>query len=418
MAMQCSHFTRLVIQGRSLRSRGDTNSNWTTDNAARRKVSSDILAAKMRGEKDTPVSQLLSPLHQTFRGTHAGIKAQAESVETRIPSTGSSQRRAGLPTSSGPVGTRAPSLVIVPTPPITIRHQTGSPARGQHPGSPVFATGNMPAQGEAELGGISEPESDGIYSTHITSDIGSVSCISSESGDSDEDDDKADATTASELKTILESVASDQDTHMPARPSATLRPHSTFPHPLYNSATPLVGQAAISPGNTHELYGVKSLPILSLYLPDLSTLPAILRHLHHPKETLLPTLLGWDAKANITTTAALQARLYEISAYDLLVRAERFYRLVKNLIALGIGAKATWDQVHLAHNCLNQVLYARGAIPNPQLDKIAVPYMQGENLPPLSFSTYTNEMIDVHNHWRSMREAKAQATGLIPPEEG
>ena len=374
------------------------------------------------GKTSVPISRLLSPDSAASILAQGEVKASPKAATIASPTPGladvtsSSYGEPSTPASDGPVGTRAPRLYIIPTPPITIRRPEAATSIVRHITSPSsLARQGAVTGGDIDVGNISEAESDGTYSIHVTSDIGSVSCFTSDSGDSEDEDDRRDEV---ELKTTAEAVAKEQDPPMPSTTSsAIVKPPSAYPHPLYNSATPLVGQANISPGNTHELYGVKSLPILTLYIPDLSTLPAIMRHLHHPKESLLPTLLGWDASHNITTTSSLQVKLYEVSAYDLLHRAERFYRLVKNLIALGIGAKSTWDQVHLAHNCLNQVLYARGALPNPQLDKIAVPYMDGEDLPGLVFSSYTDGMIDVHNQWRAMREAKAQATGIIPPQE-
>jgi len=359
-----------------------------------------------------PVSKILSP---------DSIPVQPVESELDTPPTASNATETDAIVSTFPAGTRAPSLYIIPTPPISIRRPTDSPCAVPHvPSSSFRARHGTSATGQLEAEGHhSEPESDGAYSVHYTSDIGSVSCITSDSADSDDDESGDEGLGAShaESETIVERVAIEGDIVMHSDSSASLKQPTFSSHPLYNSVTPLIGEAVISPGNTHELYGIKSLPILSLYIPDLSTLSAILRHLHYPKESLLPALLGWDRSANITTTSALQVRLYEISAYDLLVRAERFYRFVKNLVALGIGAKSTWDQVHVAHNCLNQVLCARGALPNPHLNKIAVPYMDGEGLPGLVFSTYTNEMIDAHNHWRAMREVKAQTMGMIPPEE-
>jgi hypothetical protein len=336
-------------------------------------------------------------------------------------------------------------------------------------------------------------ETDGVYSVHTTSDIGSVSAMTSESGTSLSSCDERSGSSESLVSFRQESTngvdgtgvdrtddASDSDTEVPSEgsyhtatphlcssvegssevdderpkierpkiersrvprsasaaffprcvPTPTSRPAAlpdrpplsearcTPQHSLYNSPTPLVGQTRIVPGDMRATYGIKTLPILSLYVPDLKSFPAILRHLHHPREPLLPALAGFDSvKEPINSTSQLQVRLYALSAYDLLVRLESFRGFVANLAALGMGARATWQQVEMVHQAFMRVLTYRGGIHNASLERIAIPLIEGERLPEVVFSKYDEVMLERHHRWAALRRVKAEQFGLVPAED-
>lgn len=397
----------------------------------------------------------------------------------------------------------ANGLYIIPTPPITIRHPAASPTGPHYPSGaystrlsvrPTDRSGNEEDDVDTESAEVqSEAETEGVYSVHTTSDIGSVSAMTSESGasasswtgssrssgsdgsfgrrwsassslhedvtrgdDGTEDESGSDTEVPSEdsfLTSTPHSRESNEDSSdvkddaprversrvprsvsaafFPRSVSAPFAPDTSGPastheqrHPtahqsqLYNSPAPLIGQTRIVPGDMRATYGIKTLPILSLYIPDPKSFPALLRHLHDPREPLIPALAGFDpVKEPINSTAQLQVRLYALSAYDLLVRVESFRRFVANLAALGVGARATWQQVEMVHQAFIRVLTHRGGIYNAELERIAVPMMEGEGLPGVVFSKYDELMLEEHHRWAALRRVKAEGYGLVPLEE-
>ena len=112
--------------------------------------------------------------------------------------------------------------------------------------------------------------------------------------------------------------------------------------------------------NANRAYGVKNLPVLPLYVPDVSTFGDVIWHLHCPAVSVMPLLLQLDAGADLTSSTAMQALAF-LPLDQLSLRVDYILRFYDNLVYLGIGSDSTWQQFHQSWAVLCATMMKRGA---------------------------------------------------------
>jgi hypothetical protein len=178
----------------------------------------------------------------------------------------------------------------------------------------------------------------------------------------------------------------------------------------YHSSRPLpVDIGAINFHGARQRYALDMLPLRPIYVPSAATFAKLLYIIHHPRQTIIAYLLGFEAGQWFDTTAQIEQALLTLSPVDCLRRTNDFHQLVDNFTALGVAHQPIWEQVIIANKLLGNVLYKRRAIPNEGENKFVVPFMDGEGLPAVVFTPFSEGMEKLHSVWAADFEARARA---------
>lgn len=287
-------------------------------------------------------------------------------------------------------------------------------------------------------GDTSDSESDartdttGTISHHVTSDMGLDSCIETETTSDSDDNTESDASESSSTAgpsdrgTIMgsppvqQSIPMVRDAPKADDPSEEADDESEDGQPserYYNSSKPFpIDLSGMNFHRSTTQHGLKMLPLRPIYVSDVSTFLKALHIIHHPRQTIVGYLLGFDVAQWFNFTAQIEWALLALSPVECLRRAHQFHLLVQNLTLLGVAHKAIWEQVIVANKLLGNVLYLRSGIPNDVENKFVVAYMDGEGLPPVVFTPFSESMVKLHLKFTSDFEARAEMGGVILPD--
>lgn len=250
---------------------------------------------------------------------------------------------------------------------------------------------------DVSLGDILESPSDSTFSHSAESDNTQGSPSTSTQ------------TTLSAEQTLVDALAlyPGEIHHAPEVPNKHF--HSSHPIP--------VSLSNIKYDTASHDYAARKLPLRAIYVDDAPAFFAAMYIIHHPRNVIIGELLGCVSRGpNVQTTVQVEAELFSIQPIDCLKRAQRFDLIVQSLTSLGVASEQVWDQVVIANRILTKVLVCRGGIPNMKHNKVAVPFMEGNDLPSVMFTPFSPNVEKLYSKYVAELEERTMRFGPLSPD--